>query len=75
LILLIERIKLDAARLPKAIQETFKRRKTHGIPPTLLPPPSSWGGPFAEMATECSLETDMEEQFGGVAQFFSNLSF
>ncbi len=75
LVLLIERTKLDVARLPKAIQETFKRRKTHGIPAALLPPPYSWGGPFTEMATECSLEPDMEKHFGVVAQFFSNLSF
>jgi Nucleotidyl transferase AbiEii toxin, Type IV TA system len=41
LVLLIERTRLDLARLPKAIHETFQRRKTHDIPPALpLPPPS-----------------------------------
>jgi hypothetical protein len=75
LILLNERTKLDVARLPTAVQETFKRRKTHGIPAALLPPPSSWGGPFTEMAAECSLERDMEKHFGVVAQFFSKLRF
>ena len=74
LILLIERTKLDAARLPKAIQETFQRRKTHAIPSVLPPPPASWSGPFSEMAAECSLKPDVEKHFGVVAQFFSRLN-
>jgi len=74
LVLLIERTKLDAARLPMAIHETFQRRKTHGIPPALIPPPASWFGPFSELAVECGLEPDMEKHFGAVAQFFSKVS-
>ena len=74
LVLLIERTRLDAARLPKAIRETFQRRKTHEIPSALIPPPSSWSGPFSEMAVECSLEPNMEKHFGAVAQFFSKIS-
>ena len=74
LVLLIERTKLDVARLPKAIRETFQRRNTHGIPPTLISPPASWSGPFSEMAAECGLEPDMEKHFGVVAQFFGKLS-
>jgi predicted nucleotidyltransferase component of viral defense system len=74
LVLLIERTRLDAARLPKAIRETFQRRKTHDVPPALIPPPASWSGPFSEMAAECSLEPDMEKHFGVVAQFFNRLN-
>lgn len=74
LVLLIERTRLDAARLPKAIRETFQRRKTHAVPPALIPPPVSWSGPFSEMAAECGLEPDMEKHFDGVAQFFGALS-
>ena len=74
LVLLIERTKLDATRLPKVIRETFQRRKTHDIPSTLPSPPLSWFGPFSEMAAECSLEPDMEKHFGVVAQFFSKLN-
>jgi len=74
LVLLIERTKLDVARLPKAIRETFQRRKTHGIPPTLVSPPAAWSKPFAEMAAKCGFETDMEKHFGVVDQFFSRLS-
>ena len=74
LVLLIERTRLDAARLPKAILETFQRRKTHGIPPALIPPPASWSGPFSELAAECGLEPDMEKHFGVVEQFLRRLS-
>jgi len=69
LVLLIEHTKLNAARLPKAIRETFQRRKTHEIPP-----PASWFGPFSEMAVECNLEPDMEKHFSVVSQFFSELN-
>lgn len=73
LVLLIEQYKLNAARLPPAIRETFQRRKTHDIPRALIAPPLSWSNPFAEMAAECDLEPDMEAHFGVVAQFFSSL--
>ena len=66
--------RLDVARLPKAIRETFQRRKTHDIPSALIAPPASWSGPFSEMAAECSLETNMEKHFGVVEQFFRKLS-
>jgi hypothetical protein len=75
LILLIERTKLDAARLPKAIRETFQRRKTHEIPAALASPPFSWSRPFAEMAAECGLEPDIGKHFSVVTQYFRRLSF
>ncbi len=74
LVLLIQQTKLDATRLPKAIRETFQRRKTHDVPATLIPPPVSWSAPFAEMATECGLEPDVEKYFGMVEKFFSKLN-
>lgn len=74
LVLLIERTRLDTARLPKAIRETFQRRKTHDVPPALIPPPASWSGPFSEMAAECGLELDVDKHFTVVAQFFGRLS-
>lgn len=74
LVLLIERTTMNAARLPKAIRETFQRRKTHEIPPALASPPASWSKPFAELAVECGLAPNMEGQFELVAKFFSGLS-
>jgi hypothetical protein len=73
LVLLIGRTRMDVARLPKAIHETFQRRKTHGIPPSLISPPASWSKPFSEMAVECGLAPGMEEQFAVVVQFFGSL--
>jgi hypothetical protein len=74
LVLLVERTALNPARLPTAIRETFQRRKTHGIPTVLSPPPAAWSAPFAETAAECGLEPDMAKQFKAVAQFFARLS-
>ncbi|MGA3269019.1 MAG: nucleotidyl transferase AbiEii/AbiGii toxin family protein [Verrucomicrobiota bacterium] len=74
LILLIERTTLDVARLPKAIRDTFQRRKTHDTPPALPPPPSSWLGPFSGMAAECGLEPDLEKHFAVVEQFLRKLN-
>src|ERR1019366_1494123 len=73
LLLLIERTRLDAARLPRAIRETFQRRRTHGIPSPLASPPGSWSKPFAEMARECGMATDMGKHFGVAEQFFNRL--
>ena len=74
LVLLIERTKLDATRLPKAIRETFQCRKTHDSPAALDSPPASWSTPFAEMAADCGLEPAIEKHFKVVAQFLSNLN-
>jgi hypothetical protein len=74
LVLLIERTSMNSTRLPKAIRETFQRRKTHEIPPALAAPPASWSKPFSEMAVECGLAPGMEGHFELVAQFFSGLS-
>lgn len=73
LVLLIQRTKLDTARLPVVIHETFQRRKTHEIPSSLPPPPASWSTPFGEMAAECGLELEMEKLFAMVEQFFIRL--
>jgi hypothetical protein len=71
--LLIERAKLDTARLPNAIRETFQRRRTHEMPATLAPPPAYWSSTFAEMAAECGLEPNAERCFGEIAEFLSRL--
>ena len=73
LILLIERAKLDTTRLPRAVRETFQRRKTHEIPVNLASPPASWSRPFAEMAAECGLEPAVGRYFDVVTQFFRKL--
>jgi hypothetical protein len=74
LVLLIERTQLSTTRLPKAIRETFQRRKTHEIPSALISPPASWSAPFAEMAAESGIAPDMQTHFGMVEQFFIRLN-
>ena len=74
LVLLIEQSSLDVVRLRTAIHETFQRRKNHPVPHALAPPPSSWSGPFSEMAQECHLEPNIAEQFSTVAQFYKSLT-
>jgi hypothetical protein len=74
LVLLIERTKLDTTRLPKAIRETFQRRKTHDVPSTLRTPPQSWDNTFSQMAAECEIEPTIRKQFDVVAQFFLSLN-
>lgn len=73
LVLLIEQAKLDIARLPKAILDTFQRRKTHEMPTALAVPPASWSAPFAEMARECGIEPDIQHHFNVVRQFIGLL--
>ena len=75
IVLLIERTELNFTRLPKAIRETFQRRKTHAVPMTLPSPPTSWSVPFAEMASECGLPPDMAMHFARVEIFFHKLGF
>jgi hypothetical protein len=73
LVLLIEQGELDIARLPKAIRDTFQRRKTHEIPTTLAVPPASWSVPFAELARECGINSDINPHFNVVRQFYALL--
>ncbi|HKI70493.1 MAG TPA: nucleotidyl transferase AbiEii/AbiGii toxin family protein [Verrucomicrobiae bacterium] len=73
LVLLIERTKLDPARLPNAIRETFQRRKTHDLPSPLPAPAPSWANAFSEMATECKIEPDIGKHFDVVARTVSKL--
>lgn len=64
---------LDLARLRTAIGKTFGRRKTHDIPAEFPSPPATWARPFAELARECGLPTDMDMGFRQVAGFVESL--
>ena len=65
---------MDASRLVSAIEKTFGRRKTHALPRRLDPPPTVWATPFAELARECGLPTDVGSGFENVASFVSSLN-
>jgi hypothetical protein len=75
LVLLIEKVKLDAIRLGTSIRETFQRRNTHGIPPALAPPPAAWSARFSEMAEECGLDADIYKHFAAVERFYQRLNW
>lgn len=73
LVLLIDSDTLDAKRITPALAATFNRRDTHKLPNELLPPPTAWKNPFAAMAAECSIDTDMNAAFEKVFAYFSKL--
>lgn len=73
MLLLIDSGTLDSDRLVESVRDTFRRRATHPVPLALPPPPDAWREPFAELASECGLETDLRLQFMRAAEFFARL--
>jgi hypothetical protein len=60
---------LDEARLVDALHLTFDRRKTHELPSVLAPPPAEWQVPFAAVARECGVSTDLALVFAQVRDY------
>jgi len=73
LVLLVESDTLDLVRLRQSIEATFRRRDTHPVASSLEPPPQTWAGPFADLASECGLGQDLAAAFALVAKFFTGL--
>lgn len=73
MMLLINAGKLDKKRTAQAIKETFARRGTHPVPEKLAPPPAAWVEPFALLAEECGLSTDIGAAYAEVEQYYSVL--
>ncbi|MDE2425922.1 MAG: nucleotidyl transferase AbiEii/AbiGii toxin family protein [Elusimicrobia bacterium] len=73
LVLLIDSQELDPAQAGRALQATFKRRKTHELPPSLEPPPPAWKESFAALTRECGLSEDLGDAFAKVSSYFSAL--
>jgi Nucleotidyl transferase AbiEii toxin, Type IV TA system len=72
LLLLIRTGDVRQAQLAEAVRMTFDRRKTHVVPPTLVPPPESWETQFRELAAECGLSSGLAESFVEVKSFFEH---
>jgi hypothetical protein len=69
-ILLISRSeRLAASALRKAIEVTFGQREQQPLPTSLPPPPSSWKEPYHRLATEVSVETELDNAFAEAAAF------
>lgn len=60
--------RLGAARLRRAVSETFERRSGHALPPALPRPPRDWEVPFRRLAAEIDLVADLEKGHGLAAQ-------
>lgn len=73
LILLINTQDMNITWLKHAIQETFKRRKTHTIPKILLAPPVEWKTKFSALAKECGINTSMDQAFEIVSEYYTSL--
>ncbi len=59
LVLIGEMAELDAERLRHAIATVFEGRASQPLPNAVPPPPSSWGTPYAELARQVGIETDL----------------
>jgi hypothetical protein len=60
---------LDEARLREALRLTFERRKTHELAAVLALPSADWQTPFAAVALECGISTDLALVFVQVRDY------
>jgi predicted nucleotidyltransferase component of viral defense system len=59
LVLIGELAELDAERLSRALATTFEGRASQPLPNVLPSPPRSWARPYAELAREVGIATDI----------------
>lgn len=59
LVLIGEQAELDAKRLSRALATTFEQRASQSLPNAMPPPPRSWARPYAELAREVGIATDI----------------
>jgi hypothetical protein len=70
MVLLLEDDTLDPAETLDTLISVFRRRGQPRLPTALGDPPSSWAAPFATMASECGISTDVEEACEDVRSFY-----
>jgi hypothetical protein len=70
MVLLLEDRALDPAETLDTLISVFRRRGQPRLPTALGAPPSSWATPFAAMASECGISTDLEEACEDVGSFY-----
>jgi len=61
---------LEAARVRKALHQTFSFRKTHELPESLPAPPVAWATPYARMAEDDDLPWHTLEEVTLAAKAF-----
>ncbi len=67
---LLIKMGLDRKKTTAAIAATFKRRNTHPVPKKLEPPLAAWARPFAKLAEECGLPTEIGAAYGEVERYY-----
>jgi len=70
MVLLLKDGTLDPAQTLDTLISVFRRRGQPRLPIALGAPPSSWATPFATMASECGISTDVEEACEDVRSFY-----
>jgi hypothetical protein len=69
LVLISAEAAVDGRRMGRAIEGTFARRATHAVPERLPRPPREWRTPYAKLAKETGLPSDIETGFDVAAAF------
>jgi hypothetical protein len=70
MVLLLKDSALSPADTLDTLTSVFRRRGQPCLPTTLGDPPSSWATPFAIMANECGISTDVVEACEDVRSFY-----
>lgn len=73
MVLLMDNAGLDKKKVQKAMEKTFQNRKSHPLPSQLQAPPTSWEGPFAEMAAECGLDHTLLSAFAKIEKYYGDI--
>jgi hypothetical protein len=74
MVMLIERGDLEVAQVRSAVDETFARRHTHGLPDQLQQPPTAWAAEFPTMAKQAGIPTTViAEAFEVLVRFAAEL--
>jgi hypothetical protein len=70
MVLLLKDGMLDPAQTLDTLISVFRRRGQPRLPIALDDPPNSWATPFAAMAGECGISTDLERAREDVRSFY-----
>ena len=71
LVLIGELVELDAECLGRALATTFEQRARQPLPNTVPPPPSSWVRPYAKLAREVGIATDIDAGHAAAADLLN----
>jgi len=63
----------EADNMLCTLHKVFKKRDTHPLPQILAPPPAQWDVQFIEMAAECGLSQNMQENFEKISEFYNQI--